>query len=272
MEAKPLELKEIQRISLEVLKKITSICETQNFRYTLAYGTLIGAIRHKGFIPWDDDIDIQMPRPDYEKFIKYMVEHPIENLKVFNHKYVKNYPLGISRIADMRYKVEEKILEDCDMGIFVDVYPIDGLANTYDGAKEAYSLTDKPRANLLRMIYKKDNKIRFSQIFSDFNFFASGIKLEILGLSRVQMQLEKAAMSIPFESSGYVGIPNWNWIRLVYKREWYEDYIRVPFEDSEFFISKNYDGVLRAEYGDYMQLPPVEKRVFRHDYVAYKRK
>ena len=135
-----MKMEDIQRVSLDVLKKIAEVCEREGFRYTLAYGTLIGAIRHKGFIPWDDDIDIQMPRPDYEKFITYMVEHPVENLKVFNHKFVKNYPLGISRIADMRYKIEEKIIDEhCDMGIFVDVYPIDGLANSYEAAQNAYS-------------------------------------------------------------------------------------------------------------------------------------
>lgn len=85
------------------------------------------------------------------------------------------------------------------------------------------------------------------------------------------MELEETASSISFENSKYVGIPNWNWIQLVYKKEWYENFIKVPFEDSEFFISKFYDDILRAEYGDYMQLPPVEKRVYHHGYLAYKR-
>lgn len=267
----PLEMCEIQKISLEILKKISKVCETQGFRYTLAYGTLIGAIRHKGFIPWDDDIDIQMPRPDYEAFIKYMIEHPIEHFKVFNHKYVKEYSLGISRIADMRYRIDEKVSSAVDMGIFVDVYPIDGLSDTYEGAKQAYSITDKPRANLLRMINKEENKIKLSQLFSCPRFFISGLKLKIQGLSRIQQVLEDAATTYSFTEKEYCGIPNWNWIQLVYKRQWYEEFIKAPFEDSDFFISKHYDEILRAEYGDYMQLPPVEKRVYHHGYKAYKR-
>ena len=87
-----MKIEDIQEVSLNILKQITSVCEREGFRYTLAYGTLIGAVRHKGFIPWDDDIDIQMPRPDYERFLKYMINNPILNLKVFNHKYVKGYP------------------------------------------------------------------------------------------------------------------------------------------------------------------------------------
>ncbi len=267
----PLEMREIQNISLDILKQITEVCEEQGFRYTLAYGTLIGAIRHKGFIPWDDDIDIQMPRPDYEGFIKYMIEHPIENLKVFNHKYVRSYPLGISRVADMRYQIEEAVSSAVDMGIFVDVYPIDGLSDTYEGAKTAYKITDKPRANLLRMINAKDNKIRLSQLFTAPRYFLSGIKLRLQGLSRAQQTLEDAAITYSFVEKEFCGIPNWNWIQLVYKRQWYEEFVKAPFEDSEFYISKHYDEILRAEYGDYMQLPPVEKRVYHHGYKAYKR-
>ena len=87
MEKKPLELKEIQRGALEILVKVAEVCNQNNFRYSLAYGTLIGAIRHKGFIPWDDDIDIFMPRPDYDAFIEYMHNNPVENLKLYNTTY-----------------------------------------------------------------------------------------------------------------------------------------------------------------------------------------
>ncbi len=265
MEQKQLKMEEVQRVSLEILKKITAICESQNLRYTLAYGTLIGAIRHKGFIPWDDDIDIQMPRPDYDCFIDYMIAHPIANLKVFNHRYVKGYPLGISRICDMRYKVIEKNISGLDMGIFVDVYPIDGLGNTYEGAKANYSITDIPRANLLRMNCTKE-------LSHGLRYKLSGLKLKLFGgLPYVQRTLENKAKKYSFENSNYVGIPNWNWIKLVYKRDWYEDFIKWPFEDGTFYISKYYDDILRAEYGDYMQLPPVEKRVYHHGYKAYKR-
>lgn len=233
-------MEDIQRVSLDILKQITAICEKERFRYTLAYGTLIGAIRHKGFIPWDDDIDIQMPRPDYERFLSYLIEHPCPHLKVFNHKYVKGYPLGISRIADMRYKIEEKILKGhCDMGIFVDVYPVDGLADSYEGAKNAYALTDRPRANLLRIIDKEQCKIKFNQLFSDPKYFISNIILRLKGLAKIQMELEETASSISFENSKYVGIPNWNWIQLVYKKEWYENFIKVPLK-IQCFLFQNF--------------------------------
>ena len=157
------------------------------------------------------------------------------------------------------------------MGIFVDVYPIDGLANSYEAAKNAYSYTDKSRANLLRVIDKKQSAIRINQLFTNPRFFLSNIILRLKGLARVQSDLEKAATHKSFDECSFVGIPNWNWIKLVYKRTWYENFVKAPFGDGEFYISKYYDDILRAEYGDYMQLPPVEKRVYHHGYIAYKR-
>lgn len=271
MEKEELTMLDVQQISLEILKMIDDVCRRQGFRYTLAYGTLIGAIRHKGFIPWDDDIDIQMPRPDYERFIQYMYSHPIENLKTLNHRYIDGYPLGISRICDMRYKVIEPNLENIDEGVFVDVYPIDGLGNTYEEAKHNYRITDKLRADLLRFMDKRHKLINFSKMLSSPRFVLSGIKLKMEGLHSVQRKLEKKAKTFSFSDSEYVGIPNWNWIQLVYKREWYEEFRESSFEGIDFKISTHYDDILRAEYGDYMKLPPVNQRVYHHGYKAYKR-
>lgn len=264
---KKLEMKDVQLISLNILKTIAKICEEQGFRYTLGFGTLIGAIRHKGFIPWDDDIDILMPRSDYEKFIKFMTEHPIENIKVFNWKYVNKYPLGISRVCDMRYKIEEKNFMKCDMGIFVDIYPLDGLANTYEEAKKAFYYTDKARANLLRLIKPKNE----NQNFFSIRYNISGIILKIKGLKRIHKELEKKARRYSFEECKYVGVPNWNWAQIVFQRDWFNNLIKAQFEDGEFNIISNYDDMLREEYGDYMTLPPVEKRTYHHQYIAYKR-
>jgi lipopolysaccharide cholinephosphotransferase len=271
MDNKPLTMPEIQKVSLDILKKITKVCEDNGFRYTLAFGTLIGAVRHKGFIPWDDDIDIQMPRPDYEKFLLYLKNHPIENLKVFYWKYVKNYPLGISRICDMRYIVHEKSFIDCGLGIFVDVYPIDGLGHSYEEAKRAYRITDKSRANLLRLGNAESRNISLKYITKDMRYFLSCIVLRLRGIEFIQRKLEKEARTLSFEECEFVGVPNWNWAHIVFQRDWYNNLVKAPFEDGEFYITKNYDEMLKEEYGDYMQLPPVDRRMYHHGYIAYKR-
>lgn len=131
-----LEFKESQRIALEILKKVACICEEHNFRYVLIWGTLIGAIRHNGFIPWDDDIDIAMPRPDYDKLLSFFKKHrdelmPLECLTMETRK---NYPHMIARISDSRTWIDVVNEKDCGMGVFVDIYPFDGLGKTYDEA------------------------------------------------------------------------------------------------------------------------------------------
>ena len=107
-----LSMKEIQNVSLNVLKVIAGICHENGWRYTLAFGTLIGAIRHKGFIPWDDDIDLLMPRKDYEQLLKYFSENRIPHIQALNYRNNKRFMHGITRVCDTRYRVIEKSYEE----------------------------------------------------------------------------------------------------------------------------------------------------------------
>jgi len=133
-----LSLREIQLISLEICKKVDMICNENNFRYYLYGGSLLGAVRHKGFIPWDDDIDIVMPRPDYEKFLAYMQENQekIKPLKLYSFENNAKYPYMISRVSDERYILDVENEDDYGIGIFIDVYPWDGVGQTEEEVAE----------------------------------------------------------------------------------------------------------------------------------------
>ena len=136
MERHELTIKETQRISLEILHTVAEICEEQHLRYALIYGTLIGAVRHHGYIPWDDDVDIMMPRPDYDKLLVYLKDHIQEypHLQVFNRDECPEYPYMITRISDDRYVIEMANEKPFGMGVFIDIYPYDGLGKTKDEA------------------------------------------------------------------------------------------------------------------------------------------
>ena len=138
-------MQEIQSVSLEVLKKITDIMDHEGFNYILAYGTLIGAIRPKGFIPWDDDIDIMMLRPDYEKFLEYAESHKeeLDYLEVFNMNTNPDYPHMITRVSDSRYEIDVTNERRCGLGIFVDIYPMDGIGNTIEESESLLRKTCK---------------------------------------------------------------------------------------------------------------------------------
>lgn len=128
-----LNTKESQNYAFEILKFITAICEDQNIKYFLIWGTLIGAVRHSGFIPWDDDIDICMPRNDYNRFIKYMESMKSNRYKLYIEGKSKNYYLSLPRVVDTKTVVigERKENENqLDCGIFVDIYPLDFVGST----------------------------------------------------------------------------------------------------------------------------------------------
>ena len=132
-----LTLRQMQEGALNILKKLDGICREQGLRYFLFYGTLIGAIRHKGFIPWDDDLDVAMPRPDFDKLVAYCRRHrqelqPMQLMTVDdNPQYV--YP--IARFSDTRYRVKYQGIRDYGLGLFVDIYPLDGCGNTEEEAR-----------------------------------------------------------------------------------------------------------------------------------------
>lgn len=127
----------MQEGALNILKKLDGICREQGLRYFLFYGTLIGAIRHKGFIPWDDDLDVAMPRPDFDRLVEYCRRHREELLPMRlmtvddNPQYV--YP--IARFSDTRYRVKYQGIRDYGLGLFVDIYPLDGCGDTEEEAR-----------------------------------------------------------------------------------------------------------------------------------------
>ena len=137
---KELTLREIQLGELGVLKKLKEICEDQGLRYFLFFGTLLGAIRHKGFIPWDDDVDVGMPREDYEKLLGYFRENSDALLpfRLMHFSTNENYIYPIARICDTRYQVDYSETKEYGLGLFIDIYPFDGWGDTEEDGERIY--------------------------------------------------------------------------------------------------------------------------------------
>ena len=135
MAKRELTLAEIHEGTLEVLKRFISVCDQIGVQYFLAYGSLIGAVRHHGFIPWDDDLDVIMLRPDYEKFREYCNKHEGEltPFRFFDRHNTPDYPYTIGRFCDTRYRmVRNDNVPDAGQGMFIDIYPHDGAGNNND--------------------------------------------------------------------------------------------------------------------------------------------
>lgn len=266
-----LSLKEIQLAALEILKNIDAICHEEDIRYWAMYGTLIGAVRHHGFIPWDDDLDIAMPRPDYERFLEWFRTHSQEvRPLVALDGYRQGLPFLITRVSDTSYKMIGEYGEEApELGAFVDVYPLDGCGTTLEDAQEhkKHCMTQCTRyLQAGNFIYNNRNTGPIKRALKR-------VHSAMLGDARKQAEkLHAMSTQVPFENAELVSCLEWDWaLSKIYPRTAFEESKRVPFENYEIQIPAGYDSILTAGYGDYMQLPPENERIGHHFYSIIKR-
>lgn len=255
---KIIETEELKQIQLSILKSIAEFCEANDLRYFLGYGTLIGAVRHKGFIPWDDDIDLIMPRPDYEVFCRqYNASH--DNYKVLYSKNDKSCIINFAKVHDIRTRFQEGYSVENNYGVFVDIFPLDGYV---DGRQR-----DK--------CYRLFQKIHYKSLaYSPHNSCIKNILIEGLkmllsfeSMRTLLSKLEQESMRAGFDESDFV----YFFSERVdpFQRTWFSDFIMWPFEDAQYRIPIGYHDFLTKQYGDYMQLPPEEDRVNKHQAKAW---
>lgn len=259
---------EIQEVLLSVMVKIDEICRCNRLTYYLFGGTLIGAIRHKGFIPWDDDIDIAMPRDDYNKLME-IINSKYEGLKFIsidnNSEYINPY----GKVYDTKTLLfEHDYMEIKDLGVYVDVFPIDEQGNKLSKARK---LTRKMR--LLNAFLFESNLKHYHRISKKWyceipKFFMYPVA-KMLGTKYWVTKMNKLAQIYNGRNSKYVGCnvdPNYH---TNFERKLFEKTIDVEFEGYQFLAPAGYDTILKRNYGNYMQLPPENKRVSHHKYEAF---
>ena len=253
--------KEIQKASLCILKDFISACEKLGIMYYVGYGTLLGTIRHKGFIPWDDDVDVCMPRKDYEIFIsrgrQFLPDHYFIQTANSEPEFMCSY----AKLRDSKTTYIENINRRKKMnhGIFIDIFPLDYLPeNELRARLKAYRFTMQKTRTQYKMAkgIKEPNvkeKIKKAAIMTLFPSAKSALK--------GQLKVGKAK-----PSSRYVV---YQWVRYnmrgVCPVDLFGDGKMMPFEDIDVRVPNDYDTVLKIIYGDYMQLPPPEARTTTHD-------
>lgn len=260
---KQISLQEMKQIQKDILKDVHEFCEKNGLHYTLAFGSLLGAVRHKGYIPWDDDIDIALLRPDYEKFVAtYTSDNGKYRLYEFHKDAEFNYPFA--KIADTRTILKENISMK-NIGINIDVFPFDYMFDTREECTSFIRTLDRLK-KLFRVKLVKPGKknvwwkrilIRLSKIVC--------LPVSMRGI--VEKQFEKTSV-LTNQNAKYVAFaldPRMEGAyRSVYPREMFDKFLKVPFDEEEFMITAEYDKWLTQMYGDYMTPPPEGYRMSPH--------
>ncbi len=275
---KEMTLDEVRAAELQILIFIDKFCREHKLAYSLAYGTLIGAIRHKGFIPWDDDIDIIMMRDDYEKFGRLIKEELKENDSKYQYLSLDNNYFNWIKICDSKTVVfEDEDFKIDDYGVWVDVFPVDSTPDLND--KEGiqyrkYYNTIKRFAQWRAVSYSHIKKIPLAQapLFVISKFLLTIFPINYWGrkLDRLAQKYNKLEPSTRLCGNMffYNHKPTVSMDDSIFK-----EYIDTEFEFDKsqrlFMIIKRYDEFLRNIYGDYMAYPPAEQRIPKHGFKAY---
>ena len=262
------DIREIQQMELGIMEYIHEVCQKIGVKYFLAYGSLIGAVRHKGFIPWDDDMDICMLREDYEKLQDYLIANPDERYEVMSYKNNLNYVYPFMKVQDNQtYLLEEDVRIDSNMGIYVDIFPVDGYEDDSVFKDKMTRLIKKRQLSCYTFKGITNTKSLLNSLIryiSVIIFYFTNTNKYIRGID----DLAQSRKVDDYELVDYLIYKDMN--KPVWKREWLNQTITGVFEGKEFMIPKNYHEILTSDYGDYTQLPPVELRFSHHDFQLWK--
>jgi len=265
-----MEVKDIQSNCLDTLVVVDQICKRHNLRYYLVGGTMLGAVRHGGFIPWDDDVDIAMPRADYEKFLRIAPEELTKDRSLQTYS-LGNYPIHFIKVIDNRTAVVEKSLKHQGLKteIFIDVFPLDGVPNNRFLRRVHYSRI-RLYLHIISGYYYWDEatKTKYDGPKKHTRLLARKLTriLPPSVMSKVHRRLENLLNRYKFEQSdlvcNYLGA--WG-TKEIMPRSYFGTGKPTSFEGYSFVGVQEPHLFLRNLYGDYMELPPIEERISHHD-------
>lgn len=263
------EMNEMQLMMSEMVKWFHSFCQRNDIRYYMVGGTMLGAVRHNGFIPWDDDIDVGIPRKDYERLLKnknqwlysekkYYIESYLDNNKDFEFRYAKVYDTQTTLIENCRSRTKR--------GIFIDVFPLDGIGDNKEEALNNYSSIQK----YVQFLLTRTCKVKKSRTLTK-NLVIIASRLIpnfIIDNKKIISKINTLCSVRDFDTSMFVGnlVGMWG-AKEIMPREFFGKPTLYKFEDTELYGPEKYDDYLKNLYNNWRQLPPLEKQKSDHNFL-----
>jgi lipopolysaccharide cholinephosphotransferase len=251
--------RDLQIKLLGLMKIFHNVCERNNIQYFMLGGTMLGAVRHKGFIPWDDDMDVGLPRKDYEKILSLHKNEWSEHIYIKTPMNSKDLIFPYAKIMDKNTTLVEDCLDGIVGGIFIDVFPLDGAGNSILSAKISYYRSYWQQGLLYYNQNNSTEKITLKRLFQ---FYAKRHNL-----MKLYKRTIKWMTKVDYYQSQIIGNYSGSWgIKEFIPRIYMGTPTLYEFEDTKFFGPENPDAYLKSLYGDYMKLPPLDKRISHHNF------
>lgn len=256
-----LKLSEVKEIQLSILDHFDKYCKANSINYSLVGGSLIGAIRHSGFIPWDDDIDVMMTRDNYQKLLS-TYQH--EKYKLLTPYTDSSYPYPFAKMIDTETLMIEEMEEAYpSMGVYIDIFPFDERP---------------PKANFLNIILLKKIQTIKTLANSKDRKLSRQLLLKLLRIMLRPISINTVSRIIDRKSQKWnnlnldYSILVWaNDLNVIFTKKEMEETKDCSFESLHCLITKHYDSVLTKRFGDYMKLPPESERIEKHAFKAYRK-
>lgn len=268
------DLQKIQKLELDILKDFINVCQKHNLTYFLIGGSALGAVRHKGFIPWDDDIDVGLPRKDYEKFLSIAKTELTDKYHILNAENYTDYPLLTTQLAlkDTKFVIQNFKNLHIPFGIYLDIFPFDGMCDDFKKSKKHARKTWFYGKLLILSCIPKPY-VAFKGIKRQCIWICTSAihyTLKILHISSNKLYKKCKNISMKYNTDhnkcvDYFCDTNYMWC-MIKTKELYP-LKQLKFEDIEVNVPNNVEAHLSRCYGDYMALPPVEKRKNHYPFI-----
>ena len=262
------DISELRKIQMDILSYVDKTCREHNIHYSMSGGTLIGAIRHRGFIPWDDDIDIMLTREDYNRLICSIQEkfnNGERRYKILTHDIDHDFKFPYAKVVDESTIVIEDVKGCKNFGVFIDIFPID-----YIPSGKCSTLFIKQRVLYYLLNIKRLRWEKGRSFIKNILIIISQFALLPLSDDKIISLMDKVANNASKFPTKRRSCLVWGYGKKeIVPASIHDNHIDLPFEDRKYMAIKDYDIYLTSLFGDYMQLPPEEKQVTHHDFKAF---